>query len=173
MRLNLLLLAVCSGAITGCESSDAKQRPPDPADMILYVNQHIDSQRALKRQLLKVDPPERRVESHLKRDPRVEDARFSILIGMMSGWGSMFATPAYSGFTDCDAMPFAAVVTTRQAMADDDALRLLRDAFSAAGLKASLSPRDIVRAGNTWAVRWSIVRFAEAAENPDLSTLRR
>src|SRR5688500_12447284 len=109
-----LLLAWWAGA--GCASRPVAEPPPSVD--VSWANEQIDVQRIMKRRLLAADPIERAVEAHLTRDPRVEDARFAIVIANF-GCDHSSADAFFS---------FATVVKSREPMTADDVLRLLRDA---------------------------------------------
>ena len=148
-------------AVAGCASpAPAEWRP---ADQVSWAVEQIEAQRVVKRRLLAADPLERNVEARLAADPRVESARFAILI------------PGFGGHGVSDDAPFhcAAVLVTRDdAMTEDDVRRLIHDACRAAGGAAQLWFSEVVRDGNTWAVPSGLL-YPTQVENPDLSALPR
>ena len=154
----ILFLLMLGGVIAGCRSAPAERRP---ADDVSWANEQIDAQRVIKRRLLLADPIERRVEAHLQRDPRVKSARFAIVI---PGFGC-------SGVSDTAPFSFATVVAARQPMTDEEARQLLQEACSAAEASLNLHYSEIVRDGDTWAVRSGSIQ-PTTQENPDLSALR-
>lgn len=158
---SILYLMLLVGMAAGCQSAPEER---SPAYDVLLANELIDGQRIIKRQLLLADPIERRIEGHLQRDPRVEAARFAIII-FDFGW-SFVRTVSESA-----PLSFATVITARQCMTDDEARQLLEAACHASGYSLNRHSAALVRDGNTWAVHLGLIQ-PDAQENPDLSVLR-
>jgi hypothetical protein len=150
--------AILSSILAGCA-------PPAPqesaANRISWADELIEGQRVIKRRLLIADPIERKIEAHLRRDPRVTSARFATLI---PGFGM-------DGVSDAAPFQFETVVMTRDPMPDADAAELLRAVFESAGAKAGAGTARIVRNGNVWSASGTV--YPTTKDNPNLSELPR
>lgn len=155
-----LLPLLTFSMFAGCSTSHTRQESWTPAEQLSYAEERILAQRLIKQRLIQADPVERQIEAYLKHDPRVVSARFSIAL---PEFGTYSPTPEH--------FPFVVVVTTHQAMSQDDALTLLGQACASAGYRvAHWDKSSIVMDKDTWGIRWGTL-IPLSAENPDLSAL--